>query len=113
MRPTPDIAATIYALNNRNSSLGEAQSALVKVVTEQSLARGQTIMGLTFIDRITMIASAEELSRLADQVFAGDPTFDLDAALAEIASREPDNAQVVLEIKEQRIHQIFMTGIKD
>ena len=61
----PDVAAAMYALD---SSLGTAESALVKVVTEPSLARGQTVIGLTLNERVSMIASDAEFSQLA-QVF--------------------------------------------
>jgi purine nucleosidase len=106
--PIYDAVAAIYAMN---TSLGESQSALVKMVTEPSLARGQTIIGLTFSERLTMIASDEELSSLADQVFI-DPNFDLEAALGAILFREPDNAQVVLDIEQDKMHSLFMREMK-
>lgn len=102
----PDVAAAIYALD---SSLGTAQSALVRVVTS-SLARGETIIGLTTFERVSMIASDAELSRLADQVFS-DPTFDLVAALGEILAREPDNARLVTDIEEERMRELFLSTL--
>jgi purine nucleosidase len=104
-----DVPAAILALD---PSLSTAQSALVKMVTEQSLARGQTIIGLTFGERISMIASDAELSALADQAFS-DPNFDLFAALTEILAREPDNGFVVLDVKEEKMHRIFMQGMTE
>lgn len=102
----PDVAAAMYALD---SSLGTAQSAFVRVVTS-SLARGETIIGLTLTERVSMIASDAELSRLADQVFS-DPTFNLVAALGEIVAREPDNARLVTDIEEQRMRELFLSTL--
>lgn len=105
--PIPDVAAAMYALD---SSLGTAQSALVKVVTEPSLARGQTVIGLTQSERLPMIASDAELNRLAQQAIA-DPTFNLRAALDAILAREPYNAQLVTDIEEQRMRELFFSAL--
>jgi inosine-uridine nucleoside N-ribohydrolase len=103
----PDVAAAMYALD---SSLGTAESALVKVVTEPSLARGQTVIGLTPNERLSMIASDAELNRLAQQAIA-DPTFNLPAALDAILAREPYNAQLVTDIEEQRMRELFFSAL--
>ena len=103
-----DVAAAIYAVR---PNLGEAESALVKVVTEESLARGQTIVGLTMADRITMIAGQAELDYLVYQFYT-DPTFDLFAAMFGILMREPDNASVVLDINERWMSLVFLAGIR-
>ncbi len=103
-----DVAAAIYAVR---PSLGEAESALVKVVAEQSLSRGQTIVGLTMADRITMIASQGELDYLVYQFYT-DPNFDLYGALFGILMQEPDNAQVVLDVNERWMSVLFLAGIR-
>lgn len=90
----PDVAAAMYAVD---PSRGDEQSALVKAITDSRLARGQTIIGTTFTDRLTMVASDRELSRLAERVL-NDSNFNLVAAIAAILAREPDNAQVVLDV---------------
>jgi inosine-uridine nucleoside N-ribohydrolase len=94
----PDLAAVTYAVD---ANLGTPVSALVKVMTDSSYTRGQTIIATEFSDKILLIASSEELSALADQAFT--PGFDLNAALFAIAQREPDNAQVILEVDERRM----------
>ncbi|MFQ6101092.1 MAG: nucleoside hydrolase [Anaerolineae bacterium] len=99
-----DVAAAMYATK---TSLGTAESALVKVVTEESLARGQTVIGLDVGERVTMIASVEELNMLVYQ-FYSDPDFDLMGAIFAILAREPDNAQVVLDIRERWMRWRFM-----
>ena len=50
----PDLAAAMYAVD---SSLGTAESALVKVVTQPGLARGETLSALTLNERLSTIAS--------------------------------------------------------
>lgn len=104
----PDVAAAMYAVRPK---YGTAQTALVKMVLEASLARGQSIIGLSLMDRITMIASPEELSEMAVRAFT-DPTFDLMMAIFEILSREPDNAQVVMDIREHSMRWIFLRSLR-
>jgi inosine-uridine nucleoside N-ribohydrolase len=104
----PDVTAAIYAINPR---LGTAESALVKMVTEPSLARGQTIIGLNLMERLSMIASPEELSELAVQAMT-DPGFDLMLAVFEILSREPDNGQVLLDVRERQMRMTFMRALR-
>ena len=103
----PDVAAAIYAVD---SSLGTAQSALVKVLTQPSLARGETIIGLTETERLFIIASDAELSRLAAQVFS-DPTFNLQTARGAILAREPNNARLVTDIKAQQMRGLFLSTL--
>jgi inosine-uridine nucleoside N-ribohydrolase len=102
----PDVATVIYAVNPR---LGTAQSALVKVVTEQSLARGQTIIGVTPLERLTMIGSDPELNTLTAQVLTDPASFT--AELNALLGRAPDNAQVVLDIDEQGMQRLFRQGV--
>lgn len=91
----PDVAAVAYVLQ---PALGTATAGLVDVATDSGLTRGQTVMGLTAAQKLTMIASDEELSALADRMFS-DPTFDLNQAMGAILMRRPDNARVVLEVR--------------
>lgn len=112
----PDITAVMYALNH---SLGQTQSGLVKVATgiaeeddAHRLLRGKSIIGLDLSDRIPMIAGDAELSALAQQLYS-DPNFDFDAALGEILAREPDNVQVVTDIRERRMRRLFMRYLTD
>ena len=90
----PDAVAAVMALRQ---SEGTRAPALVKMVLEQSLARGQSIVGLTVGERATMIATDEQLSALAEQAFAypPDPNFDFQQELGAILMSEPDNAQAV------------------
>ena len=101
----------IYALANR---FGTSQSALVEVLAGPGIpevARGQTIIGLTVNERITMIATDAELSAIAFQVFT-DPTFDFGAALYNILVSRPDNAMVVTDINARQMHNIFIQGLR-
>jgi inosine-uridine nucleoside N-ribohydrolase len=107
----PDPVAVIYALEN---ALGTAESALVKPLAGEGvpeLVRGQTIIGLTFNERLAMIASDAELSTIAFNIY-NTPGYDLDSALFEILSREPDNALVVTDIDARRMHNLFLRGLR-
>lgn len=103
----PDVTAAMYAVD---SSLGTAESALVKVVTQPSLARGETVIGLTMNERVSIIAEDAELSQLAQQVFS-DPTFDLSSALNAILAREPDNALLVTDIAAPQMRELFLSAL--
>lgn len=105
----PDVAAVIYYFERE---WGDEQSGLVKPVTDASDANGQTIIGLTLNERVTMIGDDAELSNLTLLAFT-DPTFDLQAALGAILSREPDNAWVVMDIDEKNIRRQFMKDMTD
>lgn len=111
----PDVVAIMYTVD---SSLGTPQSALVKVVPDimesdpERLFRGQTVVGLTVSERIPMIADDGELSWLANQI-AADPAFDLQAAIGAILAREPDNAQVVLDVQERQMHRLLMRALTE
>lgn len=101
----PTVAALVF-----KPEWGTAQSGLVFVQTPDGVTRGQTIIGLTISDRLQMLASDAELSAIADAVFS-DPNFDLNAALFGILSRQPDNAQVILTVKADRISDNFMKAL--
>lgn len=95
----PDVVGVFYALTLIQ---GQAQSALVKVSPDKALTRGQTVIGLTTAEKLPMIASDAEFSDLARRTF-GEPNFNLPAALGAILARDPDNAQVVLELDTRQI----------
>jgi hypothetical protein len=80
------------------------------VQTPDGVARGQTIFGLSFGERISMLASDAELSAIADQVFSN-PNFDLNAALGAILFRQPDNAQVILNLDDDKVIKEWLTGV--
>jgi inosine-uridine nucleoside N-ribohydrolase len=87
----PDAVAAVIALQ---SSEGTRTSSLIKMVLQESLARGQSIVGLTAGEKVTMIATDQQLSTMAELAFS-DPNFDLSAALGAILMSEPDNAVAV------------------
>lgn len=101
----PDLVAAMYALD---PTLGTTQPALVNVMTEPGLTRGQSIIGLRFSERLTMIADDEELGDLAERALA-ESDFDLMTAVAAIANRQPDNAQVVTHINVTAMRDLFFT----
>lgn len=89
-----DAAAAVYLFN---PELASPTSALVRVIADDGYARGQTIIATTPAERIPLIADDAEMSNLADQLFV--PGFDLNAALFEVLSRDPDNTQAVLAVR--------------
>ncbi len=105
--PLYDPAAAVLAIR---PDLGTAQSALVFVQTPDGFTRGQTVMGLTIPERMSMIADDAELSAIAVQAFT-DPNFDMNAAIGDILSRQPDNASVVLDVKSASIVRLFMNTL--
>lgn len=106
----PDAVAVAMALDP--ARYGQSQPALIRVMTPDpslddevgglSLARGVTVVGLTFTERIPMLATDAELSELAKTAFA-DPNFNLEAALFAIFTSAPDNALFVTDINESRV----------
>jgi inosine-uridine nucleoside N-ribohydrolase len=97
--PIPDLVAAIYALH---PEYGQAASALVEVVVDSSIARGQTIIATDVQGRVQLLADEAELESLAQQAFSGQP-FDLATALGAILMRRPDNARVVLQIDTEQM----------
>jgi purine nucleosidase len=106
----PDIVAAVYAVD---PSVGTTQPALVKIAhgifeTDiNRLLRGKMTIGIKPQEKVSMIADDIELSALVDRLLA-DPGVNLGAEMRAILAREPDNAQVVLDIDAARIHELFM-----
>ena len=107
----PDPTAAIYALDN---SLATAQPAQVEILAGPGIpeiARGQTIIGLTPLEQVTMLADDAQLSGLALQAFS-DPNFDLNAAIFAILSSAPPNATVVTDIDVRLMNNRFVQGLR-
>ncbi|MBN1312117.1 MAG: nucleoside hydrolase [Anaerolineae bacterium] len=106
----PDVVAAVYTIE---PSVGEVQPALVRIAhgifetDVNRLLRGKVTIGVKLAEKLPMIADDIELSALADHLLA-EPSIDLQAELQAILAREPDNAQVVLDIDAARIHELFM-----
>ncbi|MBV9790316.1 MAG: nucleoside hydrolase, partial [Chloroflexi bacterium] len=90
----PDVVAMMIALDSALAT--GRQEALVKIITDDCLARGQTIVGLTFIERLTMIASDREISAIVDR-YANDMQRVV-GEFAAIVNREPANVSWVSAI---------------
>ncbi len=97
----PDALAAAYIID---PSIGTPQSALVKVSTDSELTRGLTVIGITPGEKIAMIGSDNDLSGIVDQMF-GDPSFNLQSAMAGILEHEPDNARVVLSMRQTALDE--------
>lgn len=109
----PDLAATLYAIEG----LGTPSSALVKIVTTPGPTRGQSLMGVSFSERVMLITDDEELSDIAIGAYAAstDPVLPnasyVNTRTFEILMREPDNASVVLDIEQEAMHQVFLNFV--
>lgn len=87
-----------------------SQTGLVMVQTADTVTRGQTVLGFSLGEHMSMLASDAELSAIADQVYSN-PNFDLNAALGPILFRQPDNAQVVLTLDSNQVIKEWLTGV--
>jgi inosine-uridine nucleoside N-ribohydrolase len=103
----PDVLAALYALY---PDVATAESALVKVVTDDPVARGYTAIATAWQDRVPLIAEDDELSVLAERAFSI-PGFDLLAELQPILARQPDNAQVVLQIDAPAMQKLLLDNL--
>ncbi len=104
----PDLAAVLVAVD---PTLATTRPALVKVITADGLTRGQTIIGQTFSEQVTMIADDDEMGRLAQEAFQ-DPAFNFQARLAEILGREPANVDLVTAVNGSHMRDLFLDSIK-
>lgn len=128
----PDPVAMMVALD---PSLALAQPALVKVLgraqleedeaTAPSLARGQTIIGLSVAERVAMIATNAEFDQLSVlsldltlAYFTPDPADEgpleaqLNLLLLDLLGREVDNANVIVDIDGRRMVRDFVQAVR-
>jgi inosine-uridine nucleoside N-ribohydrolase len=90
----PDAVAAAYVLYPQ---IATPLGAIVAVQTDAGQTRGQTIIATDPNEKVFMIADDAELSALADAVFSGQ-IADINAEIAKILARHPDDAQVVLSL---------------
>lgn len=102
----PGVVAALYMLL---PALGSAADATVRVVSEGELTRGQTVIAASLDHRIALGLGAAGLGRLADQT--GLPDFDLQSAMSDALARAPHNAQVVLRVDSEAMHDILVEGL--
>ena len=108
----PDLVAAIYTLEG----LGQPLPALVEVMDKPSSVRGLSIIGLETTEKLTMIASDDELDAIAEQgiELIGDPLAFIEfisAQIGAILQRQPDNAQVVMQIRANAMRQLFLDQV--
>jgi len=105
----PDLVAAMYTVEG----LGTPTSALVQVVDKPDIVRGESIIGLAATEKVTMIATDKELDQIAQDSFPPNSNFPdanfIAAKIGQILSRQPDNANVVMDINEAQMHDEFMT----
>ena len=105
----PDIVAAVLALDPTVAK--RVERALVRVIRgSELLTRGQSIIGVTANERLTMIDGGSAVGRLIEEVLPNasvDPRDELQRLLA----TEPPTADVVLEIDAHRVRTTFLRGI--
>jgi purine nucleosidase len=97
----PDALAAAYIID---PSIGTPQPALVKVSTDSVLTRGLTVIGITPGEKIAMIGSDAELSGIVESMYS-DPSFNLQSAMGSMLAREPDNARVILSLRQTALDE--------
>jgi inosine-uridine nucleoside N-ribohydrolase len=102
----PDMAAAIYALR---PDLGEATPALVRVVVDGELTRGQTIIALTPEHQISLALGATGIARLAER--AGSPDFQVGATMGAILGQLPQNVRAVLRVDAAAMGGLLVEGL--
>ncbi len=109
----PDVTAVMIALDSQ-LFVRDQHSALLKLIPgivgepdPERLGRGQTIIGLTVAEKVPMIANDIQLSDLAERAFT-EPGFDLALEIGLILASEPDNTNMILDIREQTMRNLFM-----
>ncbi len=99
-----DVAAAMYAVKPELTTA--AEQTLVKVIVDDGLVMGQTFIAESTGDRALMIATEDELNSWAIRLFE-DPNFDLEAEMAAVLAREPDNAYVVMGLEGKEMKKLF------
>ena len=104
-----DPTAAVLALHPND--ITDQQSGLVAIDPAANFkTRGQTVVALTMQEKLSTIADDAELSALADQALM-DPNFDLYAALGAILYRQPDNAQVVMQVNAAKVKLRWLAAL--
>lgn len=99
-----DVAAAMYAVKPDLTTASE--QTLVKVIVDDGLVMGQTFIAETAGDRALMTATEDELNSWAIRLFE-DPNFNLQAEMAAVLAREPDNAYVVTGLEGKEMKKLF------
>lgn len=105
----PDVVAAVYAAE---PSIGlDVRPACVKVITDgDPLTRGQSIIGLSASEKISMLASLSSLEAAVVRATT-ETDFDLRAHLGAIVARGTHDASVVLKVAADRVRGMFMRAL--
>ncbi|MCP4363397.1 MAG: nucleoside hydrolase [Chloroflexi bacterium] len=106
----PDLVAAMVAADK---NLAVSKPATVQIMAGPGPVRGQSVIGFTLQERVSMALNDNDLDRLADNAFS-DPDFNLLAEMQIIAARKPANCQVVTDIQVEKMRALFLdTMLKD
>lgn len=101
----PDAVAALYVLRPQ---IAVAQGAVIAVQTDPGQTRGETVIATDPNQKVFMIADDAELSALADAVFSGQA--DPNVEIGKILARHPDDAQVVVSLKQSATMRELVEG---
>ncbi|MFI9825768.1 nucleoside hydrolase [Streptomyces sp. NPDC052013] len=102
----PDVVAAVCAADP--SMILNAHHGLVRVVVDSyHLARGQTVIGFTPQEKISLLKDAAALNELAT-TYLMDPEFNFGEQFNSLSSGSANNAKVVLCVDAARIKSEFM-----
>jgi inosine-uridine nucleoside N-ribohydrolase len=105
----PDVVAAVVTVDPTVAT--DARPALVRVVSgRHPLTRGQSIIGITPNERLTMVDGGAAVEALIEQMVSA-PDHDLRSAIVAALAREPENALVVLAVDAARIRASFMRAM--
>lgn len=105
----PDVVAAAVALDPAVAV--DVRSALVRVVAgTEPLTRGQSIIGVTPTEQLTMVDGGAAVAALIEGVLS-DPGLDVRSAFGAALAREPENAQVVFAVDAERVRSSFMRAM--
>jgi len=105
----PDPVAAIYTVFPELGIPQPLPTALVKILAGEAMpeyVRGQSIIGLSFEERLSMIVDDAELNALIDLAFVNPDEFFNQLFI--IVSRDPDNATVVTDVAARRMINRFL-----
>lgn len=105
----PDVVAAAVAIDP--SVATDVRPALVRVMAgKEPLTRGQSIIGITPPERLTMVDGGGAVAALIESALAN-PGIDVRRAFADALAREPANADVVLAVDADSVRSSFMRAM--
>lgn len=111
----PDLTAAIYTVFGSDVVLQAASPAVVEVVDKPNLVRGQSIIGLSFPEWLTMLSRDKELDNIANKAFSSGgllPDLSLvGSEINEILARVPSHITVITLVDAPTMRSLFLADL--